>query len=105
MYAIIELKGKQFHVSPNQTIYADLIEDDCIGKTFNIEKVLLVSQDNNIQVGQPYVKGASVSLKVEKEVKGEKVIAFKYRHNKNSKSIKGHRQRFHKVLVEDITIA
>lgn len=104
MYAIIELKGKQFHVSPQQTIYSDLIESDCIGKTIHINQVLLVANNEDVLIGKPYVEGASVSLKIEKEVKGEKVIAFKYRHNKNSKSIKGHRQRFHKILVEGITI-
>ena len=102
MYAIIELKGKQFSISKDQSIFVDLIEDDCIGKTITVDKVLFLSHNNSVHVGQPYVNGATVSLKIEKEVKGEKLIAFKYRHNKNSKSKKGHRQRYHKALVTHI---
>ena len=48
------------------------------------------------------VGGASVSGKVVKNGKGKKIIVFKYRPKKDSKSKQGHRQPYTKIQIEKI---
>ncbi len=104
MYAIIEIKAKQYKVSVGDTIYTDLLNENSDQTEVEIQEVLFVQDDHSTQVGTPYVEGAKVICFIEKEVKGKKVIAFKYRHTKNSKSIKGHRQRYHKLTIKSIAV-
>lgn len=102
MYAIVEIKGKQYKVEKGQSIYVDLTGKED-GTTVEFPEVLMLADGNKIQIGQPYVKGASVKAKVEKMVKGEKVIAFKFRLKKRYKKKIGHRQKYNKLTIEDIT--
>lgn len=101
MYAIIELKGKQFKVEKGQELYVDLLDSEA-GSSVEIDKVLLLNDDKSVQVGQPYVKGATVKVKIEKEVKGQKLVVFKFRRKKRYKKKKGHRQKYNKIVVEEI---
>lgn len=102
MYAIIELKGKQYKVEKGQELYVDLLDSEA-GSSVKIDKVLLLNDDKSVQVGQPYVKGASIQVKIEKEVRGQKLVVFKFRRKKRYKKKKGHRQNYHKLTVEAIT--
>jgi len=101
MVAIVELKGKQYQVEKGKEIYVDLTGNET-GSTFTIDQVLLVKNGNDVKVGQPYVSGASVTFKVEKEVKGEKLTVFKFRRKKRYKKLKGHRQKYQKLVVESL---
>ena len=100
MYAIIETGGKQIKVEVGQKIYTEKLDVEA-GSTFTFDKVLLVSGDST-KVGTPYVKGATVSAKVEKQGRGKKIVIFKYRPKKHSASKKGHRQAYTKLVVEAI---
>lgn len=102
MYAILEIKGKQYKVEKGQEIYVDLLDVEP-GKSTEINEVLLINNDKEVKIGQPYIQGAKITLKVEKEVKGEKLVAFKFRLKKRYKKKIGHRQRYHKVTVESIS--
>jgi large subunit ribosomal protein L21 len=103
MYAIIELKGKQYKVEKGQELYVDLLDSET-GSSVEIDKVLLLNDDKNVQVGQPYVTGAAVKVKVEKEVKGQKLVVFKFKRKKRYKKKKGHRQNYNKITVEEILV-
>ena len=72
------------------------------GETVVIDKVLMVNKDGNVTVGAPFVAGAKVSLTVEENGKGKKVVVYKYKAKKNSRRKKGHRQPFTKVTVAKI---
>jgi len=61
-----------------------------------------VSKDGGLTTGAPLVAGASVTGKVEQQVKGEKIIVFKYKPKKNYKRKQGHRQPYTKVTIENI---
>ena len=100
MYAIIETGGKQVKVEVGQPIYVEKLEV-AEGETYTFDKVLLIS-DKTCKVGQPYVKGATVTAKCEKHGKNKKIVIFKYRPKKHSASKQGHRQAFTKLVVEAI---
>ena len=100
MYAIVETGGKQVKVEVGQPVFVEKL-DVAEGETYTFDKVLLVSGDET-KVGAPYVKGATVTAKVEKQGRGKKIVIFKYRPQKHSASKKGHRQSYTKLTVEAI---
>jgi large subunit ribosomal protein L21 len=100
MYAIIETGGKQVKVEEGQAIYIEKlnVEQD---ETVTFDKVLLVGGDN-VKVGAPYVDGATVSAKVEKQGRAKKITVFKYKAKKNYSRKQGHRQPYTKVVIDKI---
>ncbi|HRF70537.1 MAG: 50S ribosomal protein L21 [Anaeroplasmataceae bacterium] len=101
MYAIVETGGKQVQVEVGQAIYVEKLEV-AEGETYTFDKVLYVSSEGKPLVGTPYVKGATVTAKCEKQGRGKKIVIFKYRPKKHSASKKGHRQSYTKLVVEAI---
>lgn len=100
MYAIVETGGKQVKVEVGSSIFVEKIEV-AEGETYTFEKVLLVSGDET-KVGAPYVEGANVVAKVEKQGRGKKIIIFKYRPKKHYRKKQGHRQSYTKLTIEAI---
>ncbi|MEN7550928.1 50S ribosomal protein L21 [Rapidithrix thailandica] len=102
MYAIVEIAGQQFKVEKDKYIYTHRLDKDA-GDNVEFDKVLLVENAGDVQVGSPLVAGASVKAKVLEHVKGDKVIVFKKKRRKGYKKSNGHRQQFTKVLIEGIS--
>ncbi len=100
MYAIIETGGKQVKVEEGQAIYVEKV-DAAEGDTFTFDKVLFVGGDN-VKVGNPFVEGATVTAKVEKQGRQKKIVVFKYKAKKNYRRKQGHRQPFTKLVIEKI---
>ena len=100
MYAIIETGGKQVKAEVGEVIFVEKLEAN-VGDKYTFDKVLLVSGDDT-KVGAPYVKGATVTAKVEKQGRGEKLTILKYRPKKHSRSKMGHRQSYTKLNIEAI---
>ena len=101
MYAIIETGGKQLRVEKGQAIYVEKLDVNA-GDTVVIDKVCLIS-DATTTIGTPYVKGAKVTCKVEKQGKEKKVMTFMYKAKKGStRKRQGHRQPYTKVAIEKI---
>ena len=67
-----------------------------------IENVLLISKDDEVTVGTPYVKGASVDCEVVDNIKDKKVISFKYKNKVNYHKTIGHRQKYTRLKVANI---
>ncbi|GLI06597.1 MULTISPECIES: 50S ribosomal protein L21 [Paenibacillus] len=101
MYAIIETGGKQYKVQEGDVLYIEKLEAG-EGEAVTFDRVLAVSGANGLVVGAPVVSGASVSGKVEKHGKGEKIIVYKYKAKKNYRRKQGHRQPYTKVVIEKI---
>ncbi len=104
MYAVIETGGRQYRVAVGDTIDVELLDAE-VGATLDIEKVLLVSDDEAVRVGQPLVEGACVSATVVEHGKGPKVIAFKYRPKQRYRRTLGHRQSYTRLRIESIAAA
>ena len=104
MYAVIETGGRQYRVAVGDTIDVELLDAE-VGATLDIEKVLLVSDDEAVRVGQPLVEGACVSATVVEHGKGPKVIAFKYRPKQRYRRTLGHRQPYTRLRIERIAAA
>ncbi len=100
MYAIIETGGKQLKVEEGQTIFVEKLEAED-GSDVTFDKVLFVGGDS-VKVGAPYVDGATVTAKVDKQGKGRKITVFKYKPKKNYKRKQGHRQPYTKLTIEKI---
>jgi large subunit ribosomal protein L21 len=103
MYAIIETGGKQINVKVGDSVFVEKIEAN-EGEQVTFDKVLLVSGDK-LTVGSPFVKGASVVAKVEKQGKAKKITVFTYKAKHNGARRKhGHRQPYTRVVIESINV-
>ena len=101
MYAIVEIAGHQFKVEKDKKLYVHQLDAN-EGDSVDFEKVLLVDNDGKVAVGTPTVKGAKVSAKVLEHVKGDKVLVFKKKRRKGYKKLRGHRQQYSQIVVENI---
>ena len=101
MYAIIESCGKQYKVAQGDVVFFEKLEAE-EGKKLTFDKVILVSEDGKVQVGNPYVKGIKVEGKVVSHGKGKKIIVFKMKAKKNERTKQGHRQPYTKVEITAI---
>ena len=101
MYAIIESCGKQYKVSEGDVIFFEKLDVE-EGKTVTFDNVVLVSEGENVEVGNPYVKNAKVEGKVVSHGKGKKILVYKYKAKKNYRRTQGHRQPYTKVEITKI---
>src|SRR6476620_1490718 len=100
MYAIIETGGKQIKVAAGEAVYIEKLNAEA-GETVTFDKVLFVGGEN-VKVGAPFVEGATVTAKVEKQGRQKKIMIFKYKAKKNNHRKQGHRQPYTKVVIEAI---
>ena len=103
MYAIVEVGAKQYNVTKDDIIEVEK-QAAAEGKEITLSKVLLVSKDKKIEIGQPYVKEADVKAVVLKHIKAKKVVSFKYRRRKSSHWLKGHRQQLTRLKIKSIEL-
>ena len=103
MYAIVETCGKQYKVAQGDIVFFEKLETE-EGKKITFDKVVLVSDEGKIEVGNPYVKGVKVEGKVVAHGKGKKIIVYKYKAKKNYRRTQGHRQPYTKVEITAIKL-
>ena len=101
MYAIIEACGRQYKVEENETIFFEKLDGE-EGKNVTFDKVILLSDNGNVQIGNPYVKDAKVEGKIISHSKGKKILVYKYKPKKNERKTRGHRQEYTKVEITSI---
>lgn len=103
MYAIVDIAGQQFKVQKNSKIFVHRLDGD-EGAEVSFDKVLLIENDDKIMVGEPVLEGALVHAKILSHVKGDKVLVFKKKRRKGFKKLRGHRQFFSQIIIEDIIV-
>ena len=101
MYAIIKTGGKQYRVSEGDSIFVEKLEA-AEGEVVTFDEVIAVSKEDALVVGKPFVEGAKVTAKVEKQGKARKILVFKYKAKATHRRRQGHRQPFTKVVIEII---
>jgi len=101
IYAIIETGGKQYKVSPGQTIDVERL-DVAEGNSIELDRVLLIADDDRVTVGTPVVDGAKVIATSQGEGKGKKIIVFKYKPKVRYRKKTGHRQLYTRLTIDKI---
>ncbi len=104
MYAVINSGGKQVKVTPGEVVRLEYLEGK-VGDKVSLEDVLLVSDDKDVKVGTPLVKGAKVAGTIVEQGRGDKVTIFKFKRRKMYRRKQGHRQSFTAVMVDSIGAA
>ena len=102
-YAIVETSGQQFWLQPERYVDLDRIHAD-VDSTVTLETVLLVKDGSGTTLGHPYLKGATVELKVLAHRRGPKLLVYKMRPKKKTRRKNGHRQELTRVLVQSIKV-
>jgi len=103
MQAVIVTGGKQYSVKEGDVIYVEKLGAEAEA-TVTFDQVLAIVDGENSKFGTPVVEGATVTGKVLKNGKGKKIVVFKYRPKKDSKSKQGHRQPYSKVEIQKIAL-
>lgn len=101
MYAIIESGSKQHRVEKGDCIDIELLDAE-VNQSVDFEKVLIVSDGKTVDVGQPYSKYLVQGIVIEQELKGPKVVSYKFKRRKNYHRKKGHRQKYSRVKITEI---
>ena len=101
-YAIVEASGQQFWLQKNRYYDFDRLKAK-VDETVTIENVLLVNDGKKTILGKPFINGSSVKLKVLSHKRGPKILVYKMRPKKKTRSKNGHRQELTRVLVESIS--
>jgi large subunit ribosomal protein L21 len=102
-YAIVEDGGKQYKAVEGGVIDVDRFDVE-IGEQVDLERVLLVADGDQIAIGAPLVEGAKVQATVLDQVKGPKVVIFKYKPKKRYRVKKGHRQQYTRLKIDSIAL-
>jgi large subunit ribosomal protein L21 len=101
MYAIVQSGGRQFRVQPGDEVDLDLVSADA-GSTIELDRVLMISDGENVRVGAPLVSGAKVVAEVIGDHKGEKIKVFRYKPKVRYRRLTGHRQPYTRVKINEI---
>ena len=101
MFAVIETGGKQYKVEKGLKLKVEKLDLD-VGAEVGIDKVLMITNEDDVQIGKPYLEGARVTATVQSQGRGEKVRIVKFRRRKHSRTQMGHRQSYTELLIDDI---
>ena len=101
MYAIVDIAGQQFKVEAGKQIFVNRQAAE-VGDALSFDKVLLLDNEGDVKVGNPYIDGAAVNATVVEHCKADKVIIFKKERRKGYQKKNGHRQYLTKLQIEGI---
>ena len=101
MYAVVKTGGKQYRVSPGESIDVEKLPYE-VGEQVELGEVLLVADGSDCKVGTPLVKGAKVVATVTRQAKGRKIIVYKYRPSKRYRRKRGHRQHYTRLRIDEV---
>lgn len=104
MYAVIATGGKQFRVSEGEKIQIEKMSGEA-GQTVEFDKILMVVDGDNVQMGAPFIQGAKVNAEVIRQMRGDKVRILKFRRRKHHMKQAGHRQNLTEVKITGINFA
>ena len=101
MYAVVATGGKQYRVQEGDTLRIEKIPGD-VGAEVAFDRVLMVSDGDDVKVGKPVLENAVVSGTIVEQGKGRKILVFKYKRRKRYRRKQGHRQLFTAVKIGTI---
>ena len=102
MYAVIESGGKQHRVETGETVRLEKL-DAPKGESVTFDKVMMIGDGADMQIGTPLVEGGSVTAEVISHGRGDKIRIIKIKRRKHSRKQANHRQWFTEVRIKEIT--
>lgn len=99
-YAIAQTSGKQFLFKPGQWYDIDLINKANLGDFIYINKLLFFRNQNQIQLGKPFLLNSQIPAKIIQQIKGRKLTVLKTKPKKKYKRTKGHRQSYTRIQID-----
>ena len=102
MKATIKTQGQQFTVSEGDILTVNRYPGTEKGSTIEIKDVLAAGEGADFRVGTPILSGASVSITILENKRGEKVIVFKKKKRKGMERKRGHRQELSVIKINTI---
>ena len=102
MYAVVNTGGKQYKVQQGEVLRVEKIPGD-VGSPVTFERVLMFSDGENVQIGQPVLDDVAVQGHIVEQGKARKIIVFKYKKRKRFRRKQGHRQEYTAVQIDSIT--
>jgi len=103
MYAVIRSGGRQYRVTPGQTVRLQKVAGE-VGSRVELGDVLAVENEGKLQVGNPLVANAKIEATVLESDRSKKIIVFKKKRKKQYRRTHGHRQDFTAVRIEKIIV-
>jgi len=104
MYAVVKTGGKEYKVTEGDIIRVEKLEGN-VGDPVTLKDVLMVGIEGEVQVGTPLLTHAVVTGEIVQQVKGKKILIFKMKRRKNYRRLRGHRQNYTYLKVNDISLA
>lgn len=104
MYAVIVSGGKQYRVAEGQTLKLEklVVEEN---QSIDFDKVLMISNGDQIKVGDPYLTGCTVEAEVVSHGRHPKIRIIKIKRRKHHMKRMGHRQSYTEVRITRIKAA
>jgi|TARA_B100000683_G_C11984981_1_gene347241 large subunit ribosomal protein L21 len=102
-YAIVEISGRQFWIEAGKYYDFNRIPTD-LGKQITLNRILLLNDDGNLLIGQPYLESVKIKGKILEHFRGKKTSVYKMRPKKKTRKKQGHRQALTRVFIEDIVV-
>jgi len=101
MYAVIKTGGQQYKVAEGDVLkVGKLCADE--GTEIGFNKVLMVSDGDNVKIGSPFLEGSKVNAIVEEQGRSKKITIVKFRRRKHYMKKAGHRQHYTKVRITKV---
>ncbi len=101
MYAIVNSGGKQYKIQQGDVFRVEKIPGE-IGSPVSLDKVLMFSDGENVNIGQPVLENVSVNGHIVEQDKTKKIIVFKYKRRKRYRRKQGHRQQYTAIKIDSI---
>ena len=105
MYAVIETGGKQVRVEEGDLVdierVAGAVEAGAGSEVF-FDRVLMIGGEGEAEVGEPVVEGARVRAQLVTDLRGPKIVVFKFKRRKGYRRRRGHRQEMQRFRIEAI---
>ncbi len=101
MYAIFKSGGRQYEARPGHIVRVEKLPGE-VGDRVVLDQVLLVSDGDQVRVGQPLVEGVAVNAQIVEQGRLPKIVIFKHKRRKDYRKKQGHRQPYTSVRVENI---
>ena len=102
MHAVIKTGGKQYRVVTGEKLKIEQIPAD-VGTEITLDQILMVGEGESVQIGTPFLTGASVKATVLSQGRHDKVMIFKMRRRKHYQKHQGHRQNFTEIRIDGIS--